>query len=163
MALPQSKDTRFAFPHKTKLNQSKRFEARMTELQQNGLDCDPIQILMEIASGKKKGKDGLYREIIGAYSEEGNPIMLDSATRVKAASELLNYVYPKRKSVEISGNEGTPITFAVVAEAIGEPAGTLGDQPADRSLEESADGPPTLIGEVQPEDESADTEDESED
>jgi hypothetical protein len=73
--------------------------ARMDELREQGLDVCPIQVLMEIAAGKKLN---------------GERILVDESVRVRAAAELCSYIYPKRKAVEVSGADGTQIVFAVV-------------------------------------------------
>ena len=72
--------------------------SRMDELREQ-LDVCPIQVLMEIAAGKKLN---------------GERMLVDESVRVRAAAELCSYVYPKRKAVEVSGPDGTQIVFAVV-------------------------------------------------
>jgi hypothetical protein len=69
---------------------------------------------MEIATGKKKNKKGEYVDIIGGWDEDGNPVILDSGVRQKAAAELCSYLYPKRKAIEVSGKVDTPIQFAII-------------------------------------------------
>jgi hypothetical protein len=84
------------------------FFNRVEELQLKGLDCDPIQVLMEIASGRK-------------LNEDGTTIVLqpqpEACDRVKAAAELLSYMYPKRKAIELSGTDGAPILFGVAQDS----------------------------------------------
>jgi hypothetical protein len=80
-------------------------DERMDAIRAMGLECDPLMILMEIASGKVLQKDGTVVKMIPPPEQKD---------RVKAASELASYVYPKRKAMEITGNEGKPISFAVV-------------------------------------------------
>lgn len=77
------------------------FVARMDELREQGLEVCPIRVLMELASARKL---------------TGENLSVDPSVRVRAAGELCSYIYPKRKAVEISGTDGTPITFAVVAD-----------------------------------------------
>lgn len=132
----------------------KKIEDRVEELQAEGLDCDPVKVLMELSCGKAQGADGLYRPIIGGYDEEGNPIILDAVVRVKAASELMSYLYPKRKAIELTGREGTPITFAVIAdESEGLPPGASAELADDKpgELPASDREPLTLIGVVEEE------------
>jgi hypothetical protein len=91
------------------------FQERVQQIQEeDGLDCDPIRVLMEIATGKKKNKKGEYVDIIGGWDEDGNPVILDSGVRQKAAAELCSYLYPKRKAIEVSGKVDTPIQFAII-------------------------------------------------
>lgn len=54
------------------------------------LGCDPIKIMAEIASDEKE----------------------DRSLRLRAASEVAQYVWPKRKAVEHSGPNGGPINVA---------------------------------------------------
>lgn len=81
------------------------FEDRMNELRALGLDCDPIQVLMEVACGQKLNKKT-------GQLEEMNPAP-EPKDRAKAAAELCSYQYPKLKSVEVSGSDGNPIQFLV--------------------------------------------------
>lgn len=51
------------------------------------LGCDPLEVLALIASGESLGSE-----------------VPDIAMRKDAAKDLMQYVYPKRKAVEHSGN-----------------------------------------------------------
>ena len=135
---------------KTRLTKSQKVRERVEELQQQGLDCDPIKVLMELACGKAQGEDGIYRPITGRFDKHGNPLMLDALIRVQAASELMQYMYPKLKSVEITGNEGNPITFAVVAETavVGEITAAAESSSTDVNALSPEDEKPLLMGVV---------------
>lgn len=75
------------------------FSERMDELREQ-LDVCPIQVLMEIAAGKKLN---------------GERMLVDESVRVRAAAELLAYLFPKKRAaVEVSGPDGTQVVFAVV-------------------------------------------------
>jgi hypothetical protein len=58
----------------------------MLQLQAEGLDVCPIRILMELAAGK---------------TTSGEPLSVSQVVKLKAASELCSYLYPRRKAVEI--------------------------------------------------------------
>jgi hypothetical protein len=55
------------------------------------IGCDPIAVLAQIAMNEKT----------------------EALVRVKAASELLAYIYPKRRSVEVKGETTTKHTFVI--------------------------------------------------
>ncbi len=38
---------------------------------------------------------------------------LDKQSRIKAASELACYIYPKRKAVEMTGDQGGPLQHKI--------------------------------------------------
>jgi len=38
---------------------------------------------------------------------------MDARTRIKVAIELMQYVYPKQKAVELDQNQGQPVTFNI--------------------------------------------------
>jgi hypothetical protein len=78
---------------------TKDFQERMEELQRQGLDSCPIRVLMELASGK---------------TIDGDEIEVDAAVRGRAAAELCSYIYPKRKAIEVSGQQETSLLFSVV-------------------------------------------------
>jgi hypothetical protein len=129
------------------------FQERVQQIQEEeGLDCDPIRVLMEIATGKKKNKKGEYVDIISGWDEDGNPVILDSGVRQKAAAELCSYLYPKKKAIEVSGKIDTPIMFSIVPDLT--PLPTM-DGPM---LDGSADEPPALMPKPQSEDEYAEPE-----
>lgn len=81
------------------------FLERVEELQMKGLDCDPIQILMEIASGKVLMHNGTV-EMMKPFP--------DPAVRGKAAAELCSYIFPKRKAMELSSDPENPVQFMVI-------------------------------------------------
>lgn len=82
---------------------SKTLQA-ITALTEKG--CDPLAILADIAMGvvftKKSG-------------EEMEPTL---EMRKDAAKELCQYIYPKRKAVEMSGIDGDPIEASLRVEWI---------------------------------------------
>lgn len=81
------------------------FMQRVEELQLKGLNCDPIQILMEIASGKQLNDNGTITTMVPPP---------EAAVRQKAAAELCAYIFPKRKAVEISTDPERPVQFVVM-------------------------------------------------
>jgi len=95
-----SKLSRTGMKYATKL-----FINRVEELQMKGLDCDPIQILMEIASGKVLNENGTVSVMMPPP---------EPAVRQKAAAELCSYIFPKRKAVEVSGDQDKPLQFVVM-------------------------------------------------
>jgi hypothetical protein len=102
---------------------TKEFVARMNELRELGLECDPIQVLMEIAIGKKLVKkpgapgtcptDYTLEPVVGGYDRLNNPMTVEASTRAKAAAELCSYIFPKRKAIEHEVTDGTTVVFAV--------------------------------------------------
>jgi hypothetical protein len=84
------------------------FVSRMEELRRRGLDCDPVRVLMEIASSTRLEADGTVAPI-------SPPV--DNRDRAKAAAELCSYVFPKRKAVELSQNTDRPIQFSIVPDS----------------------------------------------
>ncbi len=74
---------------------------RMAELRAQGLDCCPLQILMEFACGKKL---------------TGEVIDVEHSIRLRASAELMTYLHPRLRSVEIAGADGATITFSVIAD-----------------------------------------------
>jgi hypothetical protein len=56
-----------------------------------GLNCDPLKVLAEIALNPK----------------------IEAHARVKAASELCHFIYPKRRSVEHKGEQTTTHKFVI--------------------------------------------------
>lgn len=87
-------------PNKSTLN----LVERMEELRAQGLDCDPIRVLMEFSIGKQLNEDGQLVPISPA---------VEPRDRIKAAAELCSYVFPKRKAMEITGETGTQIQFVI--------------------------------------------------
>jgi hypothetical protein len=95
---------------------TEHFTQRCHQLMVEGGYADPIQVLMEIATG--------YQIKQSINEATGDVVMVhvpfkkdpDHKTRALAASELLSYTFPKRKSVEVSGTEGQPISFTVTAD-----------------------------------------------
>jgi hypothetical protein len=104
---------------------TQQFVERMDELRAQGLDCDPIQVLMEFAAGKQFDPDGNVVAIVPP---------VEPRERIKAAAELCSYVFPKRKAMEVSGDLGTSIQFIIApdpvplpSESVGSPASKLPD------------------------------------
>lgn len=81
------------------------FLERVEELQMKGLNCDPIQVLMELACGKVLNTNGTVVPMVP---------MPDPAVRGKAAAELCSYIFPKRKAVELSSDPEQPVKFVVM-------------------------------------------------
>lgn len=65
--------------------------------------CDPLAILADIAMGNA----------IDTASGEQKPTL---EQRKDAAKELCQYIYPKRKAVEMSGIDGDPIEACLKVE-----------------------------------------------
>jgi hypothetical protein len=109
---------------------TKEFVARMNELRELGLDCDPIQVLMEIAIGKKLVKkpgapgtcptDYTLEAVVGGYDKLNNPMTVEASTRAKAAAELCSYIFPKRKAIEHEVTDATVVMFSVQPEVADE-------------------------------------------
>jgi len=86
---------------------TRSFQERVEELQTAGLECDPIRVLAEIASGQRLEADGTVNEI--------QPT-IEHRDRAKAAAELCSYMYPKRRALELEAPDGKAISFTVVHE-----------------------------------------------
>jgi hypothetical protein len=85
---------------------------RMIDLFTAGGGQDPIWTLLEISSGYRLR----FNEDTGTLRREEFEKPPDFKTRAFAAGELAQYAYPKRKAVEVTGKDGAPMSFAVVAD-----------------------------------------------
>lgn len=56
------------------------------------LKCDPVTVLARVANNKKVAPE----------------------IRVNAAGKLMEYLYPKRKAIEVSNADGEPFVFQFV-------------------------------------------------
>lgn len=78
------------------------------------LGCDPAEILMRFCLNDEKGLGYTGPRIKmapgGVVIEEP---WITSEMRLKAASELMEYLYAKRKAVEVTGEDGGPIESEV--------------------------------------------------
>lgn len=83
------------------------FKERMTELLSEGF-TDPIEVLACIAGN-------LVRNPVTGFPEPREK-EYDPKARVIAAAELCSYLYPKLKSIEVTGDKNKPISFAVVTD-----------------------------------------------
>lgn len=69
------------------------------------LGCNPFEILCRFAIGDAKGL-GYSSDIILKHNQKGDTVeqpLIAPELRVKAASEAAQYLYPKRKAIEHSG------------------------------------------------------------
>lgn len=80
--------------------QPNRDTLRLKELVDR-LGCDPIEVLARVAMGDAVGLGLLPVGSPAADAQLALPISL----RVKAASELAGYIWPKRKALEVSMDE----------------------------------------------------------
>lgn len=64
--------------------------------------CKPFEVLCHFANGDSAAL---------AYPRG---YLIDSRLRMKAAQELCEYLYPKRKSIEVTGAGGGPLTHALM-------------------------------------------------
>lgn len=72
------------------------------------LGCDPFEILLRFAMGDWKGLGYEAQQALKQVTEGGEHIYEDvipPELRQKSAKEASEYLYPKRKAVEISGDE----------------------------------------------------------
>jgi len=66
-----------------------------------------------------KNKDRLWKALKAEYGDDFDPIMKmaaiasddsnDDALKLNAWKEIAQYVYPKLKAIEVSGNEDSPL------------------------------------------------------
>jgi hypothetical protein len=101
---------------------TREFVDRLEELRGQGLDVCPIQILLELAA---------------ARNLKGEALSVDPSVRARAAAEIVSYCYPKRKAVELTGHDNTPIVFAVVRDD--SPPSAIEDAVAAAVLEAGAE------------------------
>lgn len=83
------------------------------------LDIDPFEVLLLFAKGDWQALGYESKEKIVAYSKEGGPIYSDiikPEARIHAAGEAVQYLFPKQKSIQHSGPNGSPISFEGVTE-----------------------------------------------
>lgn len=74
------------------------------------LGCNPLEILLRFAMGDWEGL-GFPDEMRILFSNgvPYNAPYVDPEMRLKAAKDAAEYLYPKRKALEHSGPNGTPI------------------------------------------------------
>lgn len=87
------------------------------------LKCDPVKILVLVANNDWKAL-GYESATIERMGFQGMPILepiIELDHRIDAAKTLVNFIYPKRKAIEIkddSGNTIKPIVLAYSAEGL---------------------------------------------
>jgi hypothetical protein len=99
------------------------------------LGCSPFEILCRFAIGDAKGL-GYATDIVHSTTSKGEIIekpLIGPELRIKAASEAAQYLYPKRKAIEHSGEITSVQVEKLKPEQInsilrGDPF--LGEQPA---------------------------------
>jgi len=70
---------------------SKSAKTKLVEQRLKELGCDPLEVLATICNDKKE----------------------ETSLRLHAAKELANYIYPKRKAIEHSTEDGESLSFTV--------------------------------------------------
>lgn len=113
---------------------NKRTTELMTRL--NSIGCDPLEITARIALGDVPcgtchgiGKTKFQAK--GGYKTNGfapervcqscwgdGKEKVITRDRLAAASELLQYLHPKRKAIEVTGEDGEPIRHAVLVKFV---------------------------------------------
>lgn len=80
----------------------------------NELGVDPFEILLRFASGDWKGLGYDEEKYVHSANENGTfyKYTIEPATRAKCASEACQYLHPKRKAVELTGEDGGAIVIA---------------------------------------------------
>lgn len=63
------------------------------------LGVDPFEVLCLFAKGDHKALD--------------EPFPIDPRLRLRAAGEAAEYLYPKRRAIEMTGKDGSPISLAM--------------------------------------------------
>lgn len=107
------------------------------------LGCSPFEILCRFAIGDAKGL-GYTTDIVHSTTSKGEIIekpLIGPELRVKAASEAAQYLYPKRKAIEHSGEITSVQVEKLKPEEInsilrGDPF--LGTEPVNAGLERIA-------------------------
>jgi hypothetical protein len=75
----------------------------------DGLNCNPIEGLARIANGEELLCG--VSTMAGFVEVKHRPTF---AQRLKAYTELAEYVAAKRKAVEVSGEDGGPVAFTIL-------------------------------------------------
>ena len=78
------------------------------------LGVDPFQILLLFAKGDWKALGYDSAETVTAITKDGQKIFADRISpelRQKSAKDASEYLYPKRKAVELTGEDGGPVDF----------------------------------------------------
>lgn len=75
----------------------------------------PFEVLCLFAKGDYLALGYKEEKYVASVSQNGETIKytIDPTVRAKCAAEAANYLYPKRKAIEISGNDGAPIEARV--------------------------------------------------
>ena len=76
------------------------------------LNCDPLQVLAMIVNGEETQPVATGKNDDGTFIVEDLPPTWE--LRAKYASDLLNYEYPKRKAVEITGADGNELKIRIL-------------------------------------------------
>lgn len=88
------------------------------------LNIDPFEVLLRFAAGDWKGL-GYDNEVYFSESPEGDGkqikmgYVIKPEVRQKAASDACQYLYPKKKAIELSGKDGDDIGFRIIVEDYG--------------------------------------------
>lgn len=82
------------------------------------LGVDPLEILLHAASNNYQAlgyESAITTKLVGenAITEDTIPI----STRVQAAKEAAQYLYPKRKAIEHTGKDGTDLFLDAILKA----------------------------------------------
>lgn len=75
------------------------------------LGCNPVEILLRFAMNDWKGLgyESETRLLQDGLRGDKEIMNIPPETRMKAASEAAQYLYPKRKAIEHTGAEGQPL------------------------------------------------------
>jgi len=77
------------------------------------LGVHPFEVLLHFVKGdwRSLGYKSGTRQILTKTGDIVEIDVIEPETHLKAASEACQYLYPKRKAVELSGEEGKPLSF----------------------------------------------------
>jgi hypothetical protein len=81
------------------------------------IGCNPFEVLLRFAANDWEGlgyPDETYTKMSNGCPYE--VAYIEPETRLKAAKEAAEYLYPKRKAIEVTGDEGGPIKFKDASE-----------------------------------------------
>lgn len=81
------------------------------------MGVDPFEVLLLFASGDWENLGYKEETYVASTSESGSTYKyhIDPAVRAKSAAEACQYLYPKRKAIELS-NDGEDRGFKVIIE-----------------------------------------------
>jgi len=90
------------------------------------IGADPFETLILFAKGdwSALGYDSEYQIKVTKGGETVNEFTISPELRKSAASDACQYLYPKRKALEVTGAEGQPLSFVqLVKECSGDDPG----------------------------------------